>query len=144
MARRLRVVREITRTNFSAVPTNPIFPTSDLDYGFYKFKIPVTSIDENGETAAPLWGEGEFTVHAWCIRGKFQYRWNEDDHTRRRERLNSLEAIRDLSTARTIKQPIPPPPMTSNRQGSGRAHFRRLVRPTDLCTMEQSSGDRVD
>ena len=40
---------------------NPIFPTSDRDYGFDKFKIPVDSIDENGESASQLWGEDGFT-----------------------------------------------------------------------------------
>jgi len=43
------------------VTANSIFPTSDRAYGFDKFKIPVTSIDENGETADPLWGEDGFT-----------------------------------------------------------------------------------
>ena len=40
---------------------NPIFPTSDRDYGFDKFRIPVASIDENSETANQLWGEDGFT-----------------------------------------------------------------------------------
>ena len=40
---------------------NPIFPTSDRDYGLDKFRIPVASIDENSETANQLWGEDGFT-----------------------------------------------------------------------------------
>ena len=40
---------------------NPILPTSDRDYGFDKFKIPVASINENGEPAGQLWGEDGLT-----------------------------------------------------------------------------------
>jgi hypothetical protein len=43
------------------VTVNPIFPTSDRDYGFDKFKIPVDSINEDGDSANQLWGEDGFT-----------------------------------------------------------------------------------
>ena len=57
----MHIEREIPRTNVSTVTANPIFPTSDRDYGFDKFKISVASVDENGEIANQLWGEDGFT-----------------------------------------------------------------------------------
>ena len=52
---------EITHTNVSTVAVTPIIPTSDRDYGFDKFHVPVASIALSDGDDSQLWGEDGFS-----------------------------------------------------------------------------------